>query len=69
MIWIVDCFSFQVFQFGDPVSDIIAVGITFLGLGYRVEDSLVVSLFSSEAREAVKGESEGGGEEQERERR
>jgi hypothetical protein len=37
---IVDRFSFQISKFGDPVPDIVAVWITFLGLGDGVEDPL-----------------------------
>lgn len=44
MIWIVDCFSFEVFQFGYPVPDVVAIWITFLRLGDCVEYSLEVSV-------------------------
>ena len=46
VIRIMDCFSFQVFKLGYPVSNIIAVRITFLRLSDCIEDSLRgVSLF------------------------
>jgi hypothetical protein len=33
-------FSFQISEFGDPIPDIVAVWITFLGLRDGVEDPL-----------------------------
>jgi hypothetical protein len=44
-----------VFQFGHPVSDIIAVGVTFLGLGDGVEYSLGGQCLSSKGKKRGKG--------------
>ena len=40
MIWIMDRLPFEVFQLWNPVSDVVAVGVAFLGLSEGVEYSL-----------------------------
>jgi hypothetical protein len=45
--WVVHRFTLEVLELGNPVADVVPVGIAFLGLGEGVEDALGMSASSA----------------------